>query len=63
MPDHPRPLDPPELRTPVAVSPTIFLLVFPMLHPGKGGQHLPGGEARGQKFSQEDEDTLALFVA
>ena len=60
---HIRSLGLPELLPPVAVSPTVSFLAFPVLHQGErvGSIFLAEKEV-GQEFTQEDEDTLALFA-
>ena len=61
---HIRSLGLPDLLPPVAVSPTVSFLAAPVLHLGQrvGSVFLAEKEG-GQEFTQEDENTLALFAA
>ena len=62
--EHLRSLGLPEMRPPVAVSPTVSFLAFPLLHRGErvGSIYLAEKEG-GQEFTPEDEETLGLFAA
>ena len=61
---HIRSLGLPELRPTVPVSPTVSFLAFPVLHLGERmGSIFLAEKQDGPEFSQEDEDTLALFSA
>ena len=53
----------PEMRPPLAVSPRVSFLAAPLLHLGQrvGSVFLAEKEG-GEEFSQEDEETLALFA-
>ena len=61
---HLRSLGLPELQPPVEVSVRVSFLAFPVSHQGERvGSIYLAEKQDGPEFSQEDEDTLALFAA
>ncbi|MDE2861755.1 MAG: response regulator [Chloroflexota bacterium] len=61
---HIRSLGLPELVPPVAVSDTVSFMATPLLHRGERvGSIFLAEKERGQEFTQEDEETLALFAS
>ena len=60
---HIRALGLPEMRPPLAVGPRVSFLAAPLLHLGQrvGSVFLAEKEG-GEEFTQEDEETLALFA-
>ena len=63
LPGHLRSQGLPELQPPVEVSPRVSFLAFPMQHQGERvGSIYLAEKHNGQEFTQEDEDTLALFA-
>ena len=64
LPGHIRSLGLPELVPPVPVSEKVSFLAFPILHRGErtGSIFLAEKELE-QEFTQEDEETLALFAS
>ena len=61
---HIRTLGLPELVPPVEVSERVSFLAFPVLHRGERvGSIFLAEKEGGQEFSQEDQDTLALFAS
>ncbi len=62
--DHLRSLGLPDLQAPVEVGEQVCFLAFPVLHQGERMGSIYLAEKRdGPEFTQEDEDTLALFAA
>ena len=54
----------PEMRPPLAVSERVAFLAFPVVHQGERvGSIFLAEKEGGTEFSQEDEDTLALFAS
>ena len=61
---HVRVLGLPELVPPVQVSERVSFLAFPVLHRGQRvGSIFLAEKEGGQEFTQEDQDTLALFAS
>ena len=64
LPGHIRSLGLPELVPPVPVSEKVSFLAFPILHRGeRTGSIFLAEKEREQEFTQEDEETLALFAS
>ena len=64
LPGHLRDMGLPDLQPPVEVSPRVTFLAFPVSHQGERvGSIYLAEKQDGEEFSQEDEDTLALFAA